>query len=693
MDRNARAIREKVDELNKVAWEIRVADSNKALMLSQEAVTLSKGIGYTKGTAEGLRTLGFSYVRLSKHAEAKILLCESLELFGLLDDARGKSDVYEYLGIIQRSFGNYQESLDLLFKSHALRLELAYPEGESLSLYHIGVTYKYLGNLEQALEYFLKGLSIAGEIHYWVAESYCLNNIGGIYFELGNYDNALRYFHESLVLRKKQGDEWGEAGCLDNIGYAYFKKGDYSLAKEYCERSLAIAGEVGDKKGEGNSFFHLAEINYKINNPAAAYECASKGLEIRERIEDKKGQAELCLFLAEMDLGEIHGNTGTDPRLDFLNKALILGEDTNTLDLSYKIHAGFYKLFKERKQYFEALTHFELFNEIEKQIHSETINQKILSLEISHNVEQSAREAEIYRLRNVELAGLYEESNKQKEEIQRQKASLEQTVLELRSAQTQLIQSEKMALLGELTAGIAHEIQNPLNFINNFSEVNAELIDELESELDAGNKEDAISCSQIIKDNQQKITHHGKRADAIVRGMLQHSRKSTGQKEPTDINALADEYLRLSYHGLRAKDKSFNAAMQTFFDESIGKVDVIPQDIGRVLLNLITNAFYSVAEKKEKVSEDFVAMVTVSTKARDNMVEIKIEDNGMGISQNILDKIYQPFFSTKPTGKGTGLGLSLSYDIVKAHDGQIEVQTREGEFASFIIHLPLKNTQ
>ena len=691
MDRNAQAIREKADELNKVAWEIRVSDSNKALLLSEEAVALSKAAGYTKGTAEGLRTLGFSYIRLSKHAEAKILLCESLELFELLDDARGKSDIYEYLGIIQRSFGNYKESLDLLFESLALRLKLAYPEGESLSLYHIGVTYKYLGNLEQALEYFLKGLSIAGETQDWVVESYCLNNIGGIYLELGNYTNALQYFQQSLVLRKKKGDKWGEAGCLDNIGYVYFKKADYSLAKEYCERSLAIAGEVGDKKGEGNSFFHLAEINYKINNTVAAYECASKGLEIREHIEDKKGQAELCIFLAEMDLREIPGNAGIDPKLAFLNKALILGKDTNALDLLYKIHAGFYKLFKERKQYFEALTHFELFNEIEKQIHSDTINQKILNLEISHKLDQSAREAEIYRLRNVELAGLYEESNKQKEEIQKQKASLEQTVLELKSAQIQLIQSEKMALLGELTAGIAHEIQNPLNFVNNFSEVNAELLDEMESELNAGNKEDAISCAKIIKDNQQKITYHGKRADAIVRGMLHHSRTGTGQKEPTDINALADEYLRLSYHGLRAKDKSFNAAMQTLFDENIGKVDVIPQDIGRVLLNLFTNAFYSVAEKKGRVSEEFVAMVTVSTKAKDNMVEIKVEDNGMGISQNILDKIYQPFFSTKPTGKGTGLGLSLSYDIIKAHDGQIEVQTREGEFASFTIHLPVKN--
>jgi two-component system NtrC family sensor kinase len=280
-------------------------------------------------------------------------------------------------------------------------------------------------------------------------------------------------------------------------------------------------------------------------------------------------------------------------------------------------------------------------------------------------------------------------------ELTNQKNELQQALIELRSAQTQLIHSEKMASLGELTAGIAHEIQNPLNFVNNFSEVNAELIDEMKNELNAGNNKEAASLAGYIKENQQKITHHGKRADAIVKGMLQHSRKSTGQKEPTDINALADEYLRLSYHGLRAKDKTFNAGMQTHFDENIGKINIIPQDVGRALLNLFTNAFYAVAEKKKAPPPppvgggvEYEPTVSVSTKRQGNQVEITVEDNGVGIPQKVLDKIYQPFFSTKPTGQGTGLGLSLSYDIIKAHGGNINVQTKEGEFAKFVISLP-----
>ena len=269
---------------------------------------------------------------------------------------------------------------------------------------------------------------------------------------------------------------------------------------------------------------------------------------------------------------------------------------------------------------------------------------------------------------------------------------LQQSIEELQSTQAQLIQSEKMASLGELTAGIAHEIQNPLNFVNNFSDVNTELIDEAKQEIGKGNTNEAKTILDNIKENEQKINHHGKRADAIVKGMLQHSRSSSGIKEPTDINALCDEYLRLSYHGLRAKDKSFNATMKTDFDKGIGKINIVPQDIGRVVLNLINNAFYAVDEKKKallpKGGAEYEPTVTVVTKKFGDKVLISVKDNGNGIPQKVLDKIFQPFFTTKPTGQGTGLGLSLSYDIVKAHGGEIKVNTKENNVTAFIIELP-----
>jgi signal transduction histidine kinase len=306
-------------------------------------------------------------------------------------------------------------------------------------------------------------------------------------------------------------------------------------------------------------------------------------------------------------------------------------------------------------------------------------------------------------------AALQKENKLLEEKVSLRTDQLQQSLQDLKSTQSQLIHAEKMASLGELTAGIAHEIQNPLNFVNNFAEVNAELIDELQDELATGNMQLANEISGNIKENEQKIIFHGKRADAIVKGMLQHSRTSSGVKEPTDINALADEYLRLAYHGLRAKDKTFNATMKTDFDESIGKVNIVPQDIGRVILNLITNAFYAVTEKKNSYSAprppekggNYEPTVTVSTKkllppfsggagAKEAIVEISVKDNGNGIPQKVLDKIFQPFFTTKPTGQGTGLGLSLSYDIVKAHGGELKVKTKEGEGSEFIIQLPIQ---
>ncbi len=273
--------------------------------------------------------------------------------------------------------------------------------------------------------------------------------------------------------------------------------------------------------------------------------------------------------------------------------------------------------------------------------------------------------------------------------VEERTALLNKSLKNLQSTQSQLIQSEKMASLGEITAGIAHEIQNPLNFVNNFSEVNTELIDELQSELKSGNAEGALTITIGIRDNEQKIVHHGRRADAIVKSMLQHNRSSSGIKEPTDINALVDEYLRLSYRGMRTKDNSLNVTIQTEFDDRIGNINLIPQDIGRVLLNLFNNAFYALSEKKRLLDGNFEPIISVITRKLDDRIEIRVKDNGNGIPQKHLDKIFQPFFTTKPTGQGTGLGLSLSYDIIKAHAWELNVDTKEEEGSEFIIQIPM----
>ena len=296
-------------------------------------------------------------------------------------------------------------------------------------------------------------------------------------------------------------------------------------------------------------------------------------------------------------------------------------------------------------------------------------------------------ELKTINMRNQQLDTLVAQRTAQ---LTEQKNELQNTVELLKATQAQLIQQEKLASLGELTAGIAHEIQNPLNFVNNFSEVSMELIDEMDEELAKGDTAEAMAIANDIKQNLEKIIHHGKRADGIVKGMLQHSRASSGVKEPTDINALADEYLRLAYHGLRAKDKSFNAEMITHFDPQLPKVNVLPQDIGRVLLNLFTNAFYATQQKQKTAGPAYKPIVEVSTTKIKGFIEIKVKDNGMGIPDEIKDKIMQPFFTTKPTGEGTGLGLSLSHDIlVKGHGGIMSVESVEGEYSVFIVKLPL----
>ena len=281
----------------------------------------------------------------------------------------------------------------------------------------------------------------------------------------------------------------------------------------------------------------------------------------------------------------------------------------------------------------------------------------------------------------------------QKNQIDLQKLAVEKAYQELQATQTQLVQREKMASLGELTAGIAHEIQNPLNFVTNFSELSVELLQEIQEgplgELPESRRKEMMKMVAQLMENLEKISHHGKRADAIVKGMLQHSRTSTGKKEPANINALAEEYGRMAFHGFKLKNSSFEADLHLDLDPDAARVNIIPAEIGRVLLNLLNNAYYSIFEKAKQQREKFLPAIWVSTHNTAHGIQLKVKDNGMGISPKNLDKIFHPFFTTKPTGEGTGLGLSLSYDVItKAHGGQLTVRSQEGEFAEFIILLP-----
>ncbi|HET7117160.1 MAG TPA: ATP-binding protein [Hanamia sp.] len=529
--------------------------------------------------------------------------------------------------------------------------------------------------------------------------------LGTAFSNAGKLDSALRY--QSLVYKyalKIKDPQWFSLGSFW-LGGTYSKMGKEDSAFYYYR--ISIPNGIKSKRFdmEAGSELGMANLFYK------------------------QGQSDSAFFYTKQAVKVLQNISTPDVLMDAYSLLSKLYEGSNRYDSAYKY-------LKRSVTLKDSLFNQSKLTQAQNFVFNESIQQQ--------KIEQAKKEAQqqykakikleilaavilifliiafllLRNIRNKRKANIL--LSNQKEEIEEQKRNVESTLSELKSTQKQLIQSEKMASLGELTAGIAHEIQNPLNFVNNFSDVNKELIDEMQQEMDKGNLADAKEISNDIKENSEKINHHGKRAGDIVKGMLQHSRTSTGVKEPTDINALADEYLRLSYHGLRAKDKSFNAEMKTDFDETIGKINIIPQDIGRVLLNLFNNAFYAVNEKQKLFTKDLPGFknlagldgynptVSVKTKRSENSVLITVSDNGNGIPKKIVDKIFQPFFTTKPTGSGTGLGLSLSYDIVKAHGGEIKVNTKEGEArpdgprlndsvgqavergTEFIIQLPLK---
>jgi two-component system, NtrC family, sensor kinase len=485
-------------------------------------------------------------------------------------------------------------------------------------------------------------------------------NLGWAYSTLDKIDSAIIFVQKSLTFwsRLPFDQRKYEGLTLNELGDYYQRQGKFSLSMDALIKSVRVNKEQNNLAFLGDSYISLGRLHKIINQPDTGLSYARKALETFVAVDNPYGIANAYRLLS------------------------VLYDVQNKTDSAFA-YSKLSTLLKD-SLYFVEQKNLQAFQNVgfDEQLRLEELEKEKI---------QTQNKIRTYTM----LAGLgvflivgllLYRNNRQKQKANK---VLEATLTNLKSTQTQLIQSEKMASLGELTAGIAHEIQNPLNFVNNFSEVNTELIDEAGEEIDKGNISEAKIILNDIKENEQKINHHGKRADAIVKGMLQHSRSSSGVKEPTDINALADEYLRLAYHGLRAKDKSFNATMKTDFDESIGNINIIPQDIGRVILNLITNAFYVVDEKKKSGIEGYEPSVTVSTKKINDKVEIKVSDNGNGIPQKVLDKIFQPFFTTKPTGQGTGLGLSLSYDIVKAHGGELKVETREGEGSEFKIQLPI----
>jgi two-component system NtrC family sensor kinase len=603
-----------------------------------------------------LFNLGWAY-QWNKPDSAIMYGLKARELSQQLNYIDGEIEVAPVLSEALCAKGNFSQALEIDLQAK----QLAEKNGKQtlFSESWIGNIYFYSGDYTKALEYYLKYRSDSGEKTRGV--------IGETYYHLGRLDSAFFYINKAYQIDKNSSiGHW-------SVPYYYLalinaKEGKFKDALDNYRLGLLYSRNIN--QDIANGYNGIAVVFKQMGQVDSAIYYAKEAMKLAQ-----KESLTPSVLDASALLTELYIKINTDSAFKY-QRVMLATKDS---------------LFSEEKI---------------KQMQNLSFNEQMRQQELQQTIQQTQLK---YRNRlnvYILLAGLLivlivalglwrRNIYKQKSYalLHKQKEQIESTLTQLKDTQSQLIQSEKMASLGELTAGIAHEIQNPLNFVNNFSEVNKELLQELKDEADKGNINEVKAIANDVIDNEEKINHHGKRADSIVKGMLQHSRSGTGVKEPTDINALADEYLRLSYHGLRAKDNSFNATIKTDFDESTGNINIIPQDIGRVLLNLYNNAFYAVNEKQNaerlKQNAEYHPTVSVQTKKINDKVVLTVMDNGNGIPQKVVDKIFQPFFTTKPTGQGTGLGLSLSYDIIKAHSGVIKAETKESEGTTFIIKLPV----
>ena len=599
----------------------------------------------------------------------------------------------------------YKPHISFEYSNKALKLsrKLGFTTGVLNSLRLVGESSRLMGDYPGALKFQLEALTINRKINNVTGEASSLTFIGVTYLELQEYRDAVRYLLQANILREKLPLSPDGLFSVTNTGiaYSFLKMPDSALYYLQMANRLNEVLRHPQLKSLISRRIGGVYFNMGKNDSALFYYYISLHNSIVSNESINRGPV-------QQQIAELYESIGkNDSAMFYVQNAY--SEAQRTAGRSFLMEASqlLVRLYRKQGKRDSAFFYQDIVTALNDSLYGiEKLKRlQLLMLDEQKKQQQALQEQERYKSKTkmialwsaigifLVIAFILYRNNRQK---QKANNKLEATLSDLKTTQSHLIQSEKMASLGELTAGIAHEIQNPLNFVNNFSEVNKELLTELNEELEKGNYLEARTIARDAIENQEKINHHGKRADAIVKGMLQHSRSSTGQKEAADINALCDEYLRLAYHGMRAKDKSFNASTKTEFDINIGKVNVVSQDIGRVILNLINNAFYAVDEKKKQVGDGFEPIVTVSTKSIKPPlgglgVEIKVADNGNGIPQKIMDKIFQPFFTTKPTGQGTGLGLSLAYDIIKAHGGEITVNTKEGEYTEFMLRLPSKD--
>jgi len=672
----------RVRRLQQLAEALTATNPAKARAVIEEATTLSRTLHDAKGEGFALLWLSTLYRRQADYELAQRYVRQAQQVFDRANNRRGQAQSYLQLLLIEMMQGNYAPAIVAALRGIPLAEQANATQTKRRLQATLGSLYLNLEDYKAALPILqaaLKNGKQAGD-HQVVMSMQ--NALGTLYTRQKNWSAALRSYEQSQQVADEQHDEVN--GTINEVNMAdmYRLQGKYQQARFHGLRAYARAVAGKDMYSLPSAELLLAQVYQAVHQPDSAIALASKSLQWAQQTHTKETIRDASLVLAQAYAERREFAPAYRYQRQYLAyNDTLTGEQTQrqTTALRYG-----YELDKKQAQ-------IALLTKTRQLQDQQSVRQRQQLYGLLAGLGSVVLVAGLLWRNLLLKQRANRRLNEKNEQIAGQRDALDRTLVELKGAQAQLIQKEKMASLGELTAGIAHEIQNPLNFVNNFAEVSVELIDELEEAQqqpvrDAELEQDLLTD---IRENLHKINHHGRRADAIVRGMLAHSNHGTGTKQPTKLNVLTDEYLRLAYQGVRAKDKGFVCDLQTDFAEKLDKISVVPQDIGRVLVNLFSNAFYATQQRSQQEGNGYKPQVSVQTRQAADHVEIRVRDNGTGIPEPVRQKIFQPFFTTKPTGQGTGLGLSLSYDIVtQGHGGQLLVDSELGRYTEFVVQLP-----
>lgn len=610
--------------------------------LVREALEICEATGYRLGKARAqVRQAEATYIR-THYQESLPLVVDALPVFIEHDDQREYAWCLLLMAAVSQSTGAYDAALEQAFKALEIGRKAESEEVTAWMHYRIADIYRELGDLDQMLEFAQSCYDLFEDLYsrshrkqHLIGTARARTQLAMAHERRGNFEEALQYSEAALERYRQGRDVLGETRAVTDIGRVHAKLSDYEKAEKYLRDGLERRRELGHRASQTSNLLALGD-----------------------------------LYLERDD---------SDKAVEFFEEALQIAKESNVKMRAYQTHEALSRVYANIGESEKAFDHFRMFHNLKEEVAGEAMNLRIHNTKVLAEIERAENEAQLERAKSEELRAKNEE--------------LARLLAELKATQDRLIQSEKMASLGQLTAGIAHEIRNPLNFVNNFSVLSAEIVDEMNealercsSRLDEEDRGELRESLETLLFNTRKIKEHGERADGIVKSMLQHSRTGKGERSEVDINELLEEYLNLAYHGMRARESDFNVTLERDFDDAVGQVEGVRQDLGRVFLNLISNAFQALHDLGPEVQNP---TVRVSTRRTGSSIEIRVSDNGPGIPEQVRDKIFEPFFTTKPTGTGTGLGLSISFDIItKGHNGTLEVDSRHGEGSTFVVRLP-----